>query len=154
MIRLGYRFTKDQELIISWVNNGFLKVFNKIQTLRGQDGEQLGGWIRTIVYRTMIDGVRKEKKYWNNILVDELQMPNVAITQHHYFEYDDIINIIDLIPEKSKAVFNLFALQGYSHEEIGEQLNISAGTSKWHLHSARKKIQALLQQRQIREQYG
>ncbi len=154
MIHLGYRFTKDQDLIISWVNNGFLKVYTKIEQLRGQSGEQLGGWIRTIVYRTMIDGVRKEKKYWNQIVMNGEDYHHGMNHQIHNFEYDELLDIIELLPSKSKQVFHLFALQGYKHEEIGSMLGISEGTSKWHLHQARKEIQEKLEIRKKRELYG
>ena len=49
--------------------------------------------------------------------------------------------MINVLPPATKAVFNLFAIDGYSHKEIGEMLNMSEGTSKWHLSTARKKLQ-------------
>lgn len=154
MIQLGYRFTRNQELIIEWVNNGFLKVFFNIENLGGQDGERLGGWVRTVVYRCIIDGVRKEKKYWNNILVDDSKLNGSVAYQQHSFAYSDLLDLIDTLPTRSKAVFELYALQGYTHEEIGRELDISEGTSKWHLHQARKDIQAIIEKRRKKEYYG
>ena len=56
----------------------------------------------------------------------------------------ELMSIIDSISPVSKVVFNMFAIDGFSHKEIAEHLNISVGTSKWHLSSARKQIQAKL----------
>ena len=56
----------------------------------------------------------------------------------------ELMQIIDTISPISKVVFNMFAIDGYSHKEIAEHLGISVGTSKWHLSSARKQIQSKL----------
>jgi RNA polymerase sigma-70 factor (ECF subfamily) len=58
---------------------------------------------------------------------------------------DELLAIIDTISPVSKVVFNMFAIDGYSHKEIAEKLGISVGTSKWHLSSARRQIRAKLQ---------
>jgi len=67
------------------------------------------------------------------------------------YEQEAIQNSIDALPEMSRAVFNLYAVEGYKHEEIGEMLNISANTSKVHLFKARQKLQAALKNQKMQE---
>jgi len=55
---------------------------------------------------------------------------------------EDLYALIQGLPKMSRAVFNLYAIEGYTHREVGEQLGISEGTSKWHLATARKALQA------------
>ena len=57
---------------------------------------------------------------------------------------EDFLKIIALVPKGSRTVFNLFAIEGYSHKEIGVELSISEGTSKWHLSNARKKLMEII----------
>ena len=59
--------------------------------------------------------------------------------------------MIDRLPDKTKAVFHKYANEGYTHKDNGAEIKISAGTSKWHLSEARKKLQALLKERKIIE---
>ena len=56
----------------------------------------------------------------------------------------NLLLLIQQLAPATKAVFNLFVLEGYTHKQIGEMLNISEGTSKWHLNDARKKLQELI----------
>ena len=57
---------------------------------------------------------------------------------------DHLMSLVNQLAPMGRQVFNLFAIDGYGHKEIAEMLNISEGTSKWHLHEVRKKLQALL----------
>lgn len=59
-------------------------------------------------------------------------------------EAEALERMIQALPEMSRKVFNLYAIEGYSHKEIGEMLNMSDGTSKWHVSSARKALQAMI----------
>jgi RNA polymerase sigma-70 factor (ECF subfamily) len=59
-------------------------------------------------------------------------------------EFQDLIGLLDKIPGRSAEVFRMFAIEGYSHEEISTKMNISTGTSKWHLSNAREKLRTLL----------
>jgi len=59
-------------------------------------------------------------------------------------EFEDLVRLLDRIPDRSAEVFKLFAIEGYSHEEIGEKMSISEGTSKWHLSNARERLRLML----------
>lgn len=125
--------TQDEELCLSVINNGFLKVFKNIESYKHIGS--LDAWIRKIVYNCMIDEIRSNKKH--NMTVE---------LQDHFAESDQIMEqffeadlkkLISELPESTEKVFKLFAIEGYTHEEISGKLNISIGTSKWHVSNAR-----------------
>ena len=100
----------------------------------------------------VIDEFRKNRKVQE--LIDytdfsEKQIPdNIDYNEaDKAFDAEDIEDLIRSLPPVTKKVFNLFAIDGYSHKEIGEMLKISDGTSKWHLNSARKKLQEAINQK-------
>lgn len=147
MFMIGRRFTSDEDKIIEWVNNGFLKVFQKIDTVKNP--KALPGWIKSVVYRSILDGIRSEKKYWQKVVfdLDYKLVSNYSISSE--FDYNILLNQIELLPESSKQVFKLYVLEGFTHKDIAEQIGISEGTSKWHLSNARKKLQEILVQKEI-----
>lgn len=138
MYAIALRYTSSKEDAREVINTAFLKVFNSIQSFQFKGSFE--GWIRTIVKRVSIDHCRKY--VYNNIPTYEVlefdsKVYNEAINN---LEAQDFLKLIVRIPEASRIVFNLFAIEGYSHKEVSKELNISEGTSKWHLSNARKKL--------------
>ena len=147
MFAIGKRYTRDEDKIIEWVNNGFLKVFKKIGTVRNE--EALPGWIKSVVYRTILDGIRSEKRYWEAIVFDldyTMEADNRVVIDH---DYQLIKDQIKTLPDSSRKVFELFVFEGFSHRDIAKQIGISEGTSKWHLNNARSKLQEILLEKKI-----
>ncbi len=148
MMGLLMYHVKDREKALEIANQGFLKVFKKINTI--QDEVALEAWIKTIMMRTRSDYFRKDAKYLKAVILEE---PSHETTYEDntlsemYFK--DIVKLIDRLPPASADVFRLYAIEGFKHNEIAEQLGISAGTSKWHLSAARQKLREL-----IKEYYG
>lgn len=136
MFSVALRYTSSREDAKEVVNSAFLKVFKSIQNFNSTGSFE--GWIRTIVKRVSIDHC---KKYvYNNtptyeILDFDATVYNNAINK---LAVEDFLSLVVKLPKASRTVFNLFAIEGYSHKEIGKELNISEGTSKWHLSNARK----------------
>lgn len=147
MFSIGLRYTSDQDKIIEWVNNGFLKVFQKIHTVRNE--ESLPGWIRSVVYRSILDGIRSEKKYWQAMVFDEEYRMHLPIKQTQSIDFELIKKQIQELPNSTQKVFELFVLEGYSHNEIALEMNISEGTSKWHVSNARKLLKQILNDKNI-----
>jgi len=143
MIRLCYRYLKSDDLAKEALNAGFLKVFRNISSFDYQKGE-LHTWIKTIMVRTCIDLNRKELKFVTDPLGAEIEdvfiLPQVL--QKLYAE--DIVSSIQQLPAATRLVFNLYVVDGYSHKEISEQLNIGESTSRWHLTEAKKQLRELL----------
>ena len=127
------------------LQNGFIKVFTKPHLYDGKGS--LEGWIKRIMVNTAIESYRRSK----DKITDSIQEHHHN-TVHSYFtsdnsSYKDLLQLIKELPLGYKTVFNLYAIEGYSHKEIAEMLGISEGSSKSQLSRAR----ALLQQKLIQE---
>jgi len=144
MLRVCHSYLPDKELAKEAFNTGFLKVFQSIKNFDKEKGE-LGGWMRKIMIFSAIDLCRKELKFTSLTLQDqdkdEFFISPLAL-ERLYFE--DILANIRLLPYATQTVFNLYVLDGFTHKEIADQLNISEGTSRWHLAEAKKKLRELL----------
>ena len=144
MLRICYRYLKTNDLAQEAVNEGFLKVFQNIKTYDAQKGD-LGAWICTIIIRTAIDYNRKEFKFFTEDYNDQDEgdfFLEPVILSKLYAE--DILKTIQQLPDATRVIFNLSVIDGYSHKEISTQLNITEGTSRWHLAEGKKKLRALL----------
>lgn len=142
MYAMVTRYTgQDEDRTISILNDGFLKVFKNIASFQNQGS--LEGWIRKIVYRSLSDYYRKENRYLKFLILEEAEKP---VSEHaiNTLYYDDLMKMVERLPDATKQVFHLYAIEGYTHKEIGELLHISDGTSKWHLSQARKQLKAMI----------
>ena len=141
------RYTNgDRERALEILNDGFLRVFKKIDTFSFKGS--LEGWIRRLVFHAISDYFKQNKAYLDSIVFSEV-LPEAKMPQYtegvlSELYYDDLLKAIDLLPPATCKVFKLYAIEGLNHNEIGEQLNISVGTSKWHLSSAREQLRKLL----------
>jgi RNA polymerase sigma-70 factor (ECF subfamily) len=135
------RYTTDEDRVISILNDGFLRVFEKIDSFRFQGSFE--GWVRRLVFHSISDHFRKESKYLKTI-VFESEDRDIQGTILPELYIEDILKMVESLPTATKQVFKLYALEGFPHKEIGQMLSISEGTSKWHLSEARKKLKAIL----------
>ena len=144
MLRLCNRYLKSDDLAMEALNTGFLKIFQNINSFDQQKGE-LHTWIKTIIVRTCIDLNRKELKFsaekTDFAEADEVFV-SPSVLEKLYAE--DLVKSIRILPAATQVVFNLYVVDGYSHKEIGEQLNIGESTSRGHLTEAKKKLRELL----------
>ena len=136
------KYTKDEDKAMFIMNDGFLKVFQKIGSFRHEGSFE--GWVRRLVYHTLADFYKKEKSYIKFIEIEEAGKQQTPATQSDALEFEDLILLLDRIPFRSAEVFKLYAIEGFSHLEIGEKMEISEGTSKWHLSNAREKLRTIL----------
>lgn len=142
MMTMCMKYTHDEDKALLILNDGFLKVFQKIGTFRSEGSFE--GWIRRLIYHTMADFYKKEKSYIRFIQFEPADDRQAPASQSDAMEFEDLVRLLDHIPGRSAEVFRLFAIEGYSHEEIGEKMNISEGTSKWHLSHARERLRLML----------
>jgi RNA polymerase sigma-70 factor (ECF subfamily) len=141
MMQMCRRYTNDPEIAMTVCNDGFLKVFKKIESFAFKGS--LEGWIRRIVYHSISDYFRKDSKYLQfMVFEDHDDATSPEIVPGLYLE--DLMKLIAKLPTMSEKVFRLYAIEGFNHREIGETLGMSENTSKWHLANARKKLQDLL----------
>lgn len=143
MMQLCLRYANDRSIAMEILNDGFLKVFKKIHTFQFKGS--LEGWIRRIVFNTLSDYYKKHNKKLRFLDLEDRDepIPERALS-NLYFE--DIMALVEQLPDATKRVFVLYAIEGWNHREIAQQLAISQGTSKWHLSAARKKLKALIEQ--------
>ena len=126
------------------LNDGFLKVFTQIDNFKNTGSFE--GWMRRIVINTCLDYLRstalKEEMamHMRAIPAEEstLSVTNLGMDR---VEFKDMVRLIQSLPAMTRTVFNLFVFDGFNHKEISGQLDISEGTSHWHLHQARNQLQ-------------
>jgi len=146
MLILCRRYTQDEDQLLSIINDGFLKVFKKIDSYAYKGSFE--GWVRRLVFTSLSDFFRKENKYLKFMIFETEDIPIASEPDESLF-YQDIIKLVDILPNKSKKVFQMYAIEGFTHKDIAKELSISEGTSKWHLSEARKKLQQLLKEQKI-----
>ncbi|OAV45550.1 RNA polymerase sigma factor [Lewinella sp. 4G2] len=134
------RYTADRSEAMELLNVGMLKVFEKLAQFRGEGS--LEGWIKRVVFNATIDHFRKHKQRPTLEIADWDQADDAAAT--HALYADDLGKLINLLPEPTREVFWLFAVEGYDHAEIAARLAFSVGNSRWHLNKARKILKAQL----------
>ena len=124
------------------VNDGFMKVFVKIDQYNPDSSFK--GWIRRIMINASIDQYRKELKHQqhdNLASVFSTVIQPQAITD---LSYEELIGLVQKLSPAYRAVFNLYVIDGHTHEEIGKMLKISTGTSKSNLLKARENLRRML----------
>lgn len=140
-ICLAYESDRDEAKDI--LQDGFIKIFLSIKTFDNQGS--LKGWIRRIITNTAIDYWRKSAKGNLLLSLDELSPYDHPFdTSNSAVNISDILNMVNKLPSGAKMIFNLYALEGYSHKEIAEKLKISVGTSKSQVNRARQLLQQYL----------
>lgn len=139
MERMVLRYTQDEDQIIDILNNGFLKVFQKIDTFQNKGSFE--GWIRRIVYHSISDYFRKSTKDLKFMIFEENPSIEPSEESSHKLYYQDLLSLVEKLPDKQMQVFHLFSIEGYSHKEISQKLVINENTSRWYLAEARKFLQ-------------
>jgi len=142
MFGMCLRYVHNEDEAIDIVNSGFLKVFRKIDSFQHQGS--FDSWVRRIVFNTLQDYLKRHSKYRENIyhtMPEHVSVKSQALSRLYA---QDLYRLIDSLPPRMRTVFEMFAIEGYSHREISQKLNISEGTSKWMVSDARARIQKLL----------
>lgn len=151
MMAMCLRRTDDREEAMTIVNNGFLRVFKKIHLYSFKGS--LEGWIRRLVWHSLADYFRERQAYVHFLVFEERDAPTSGSPAQQLYA-EDILKMMDDLPPASAEVFRLYAIEGYSHAEIGAQLGISDGTSKWHLATARQKLRQMIDQQELKNYAG
>lgn len=147
MMGVCLRYAQDRDEAAFILNNGFYKVFTHIDRYNEEAGE-LEAWIRRIVINTAIDHYRKWVRQNKTVELKNARDQSDNEVAVGSMEVEAIMKLVQQLPPAYRTVFNLYAVEGLSHKEIGEKLGISEGTSKSNLAKARKKLQAALAKQQ------
>ncbi|MCW3162538.1 RNA polymerase sigma factor [Chryseobacterium oryctis] len=134
------RYLKSEEDIEEVLADAFYKIFTKMNQLQNPDTFEF--WAKKIAVNECLQKLRANKELY--ISLDEHHFESAEINGDNISFEKDILNLLNFLPEGCRAIFNLFAIEGYPHKEIAVMLSISEGTSKSQLNFARKKLQELL----------
>jgi len=144
MMGVCLRYAKDSDEAQDVLQIGFIKVFEKLDTYKREGS--LEGWIRKIIVNTALDIIRKNKKFMNDVEMEKVdyQLQNYNEDAVDVLSVQDLLSVIQKMPTGFKTVFNMYVIEGYSHQEIADELNISVNTSKSQLSRARAHLQKVL----------
>ena len=151
LMSICIRYTKNEETAKEVLNIGFYRILSNLSKYKTE--VPFKAWIRRVMINTLINEYKKEKIHYDNVLyvenyyeTDNYADINEAITK---INADDIYEMIAKLPPASKQVFNLYYIDGFKHKEIAELLNITEGTSKWHLNSAKEKLKEMINKTEL-----
>jgi RNA polymerase sigma-70 factor (ECF subfamily) len=150
MYGICLRFAGNEMEADDILQEGFIKILTKIKDFRNEGS--LEGWIRRTIINTAINYYRKNLRYSKFQDIDDFELP-ITNDESIYdkLSKEELINLIRELPNGYRTVFNLNVLEGYTHKEIGQMLNISDNTSKSQLTRARsilqKKVNALMKKK-------
>lgn len=139
------QYTGNDEEARDVLQEGFVKVFNNLSQYKG-DGS-FEGWMRRIIINTALEKFRRRYALYRVDDIDCIDEPEANPDTEDYagLEAMDLLEIVRELPPKYRMVFNLYAIEGYSHKEISEMMKISEGTSKSNLSRARGILQRKLE---------
>lgn len=152
-LKIVFRYLYRYDKAVDVVNDAFVKVFNKLDTFHHDPSQNIEmiflGWLKTIMIHTAIDRLRKDnflpeigmtnEDVW---VTDNLQSPDQAIL------YKELINEIKSLPPGYRAVFNMYVIDGFTHQQIAAHLRISAGTSKSNLSKAKALLRTYIKKKE------
>ena len=148
MLGVCYRFAKNREDAEDMLQEGFIKVFTQLHQFRGEGS--LEGWIRRIVVHTCINILKKNKKFADS--VDIIHATGIHIKEDMIpaiMQAKQVVECIRILPLGYRTVLNLYALEGFSHREIGALLNIEESTSRSQYTRAKAMLEEILVRRNI-----
>lgn len=151
MMGVCLRYASSYEEAQDVLQDGFIKIFKKLPDFESKGS--LEGWVRRIMVNTALDSYRKNKKHFNDVPVDSVSyMLDKDDFIVESINAEDLLQIIHAIPEGYRIVFNLFAIEGYSHKEIAERLGVTESTSKSQYSRAKKLLRKLLVEKNFIEE--
>jgi RNA polymerase sigma factor (sigma-70 family) len=148
MLAVCYRFGHNREDAEDMLQEGFIKVFSQLHTFQNKGAFE--GWIRRIIVHTCINNLKKNKRfnesvdivYASSIQTREESVPSIV-------QAKQIVECIRMLPIGYRTVLNLYAIEGYSHKEIAEMLDIEESTSRSQYTRAKQMLEDILVRKRI-----
>ncbi len=139
MLTVCRRYARHQMEAEDWLQDAFVKIFDNIGKFKGHGS--LEGWIRRIVINTALKQLGKASFKKEELGIEQLDAPFLEPSALEHLHEEELLNLISNLPEGYRIVFNLHAIEGFSHREIAELLGIEESTSRSQLAKARKLLQ-------------
>ena len=146
MMSVCLRYAKNTEQAEDVLQDGFVKVFMKLSDFKKEGS--LEGWVRRIMVNTALDQIRREVKFKSDLDIEDVGYKienNAFITEQ--LMADDLMKMVKAMPDGYRIVFNMFAIEGYSHAEIAETLGVTENTSKSQYSRARAYLRERLEKK-------
>ncbi|SEW55833.1 RNA polymerase sigma factor [Chitinophaga arvensicola] len=136
---IAMRYATDEHEAADITGQSFVKMFRSIHSYDAGKGN-FHGWLKKIIINESLNLIKQRSRF-SSLEQDTEEVPFVNNSIIEKTDAAAILQLVRQLPRATHAVFVLYAIDGYSHREIASQLNISEGTSKWHLSEARKILQ-------------
>lgn len=143
------RYHKNNEDAHAAYNDAFIKILDNLSKL-DLDSVPFAAWAKRVMTNALIDEYRKNRKYREQIYKCDqettLEFFSEGVTNNAVTDYNEssVLRLLEYLKPDSKRVFILYVIEGYSHKEIGDIMEMSEGTSKWHLSTARKELREMI----------
>lgn len=140
------RYVPTREEALEVLNDGFLKVFTRLDQY--DPAQPFKSWLRRILINTAVDHYRQEVRHYHHEDVEQVEQKVVSESADALGQlaHEDLLALIQQLSPAYRVVFNLYVIDGFSHDEIASQLGISVGASKSNLSRARENLRLLLKQ--------
>lgn len=148
ILGICYRYCKCIDTAEDMLQDSFIKIFREIKNFRNKGSFE--GWIRTIAVHTCLNLLKKNKTFSENIEIEFAKnVYSNSDNVHSLLQTKQVIECIRMLPIGYRTIINLYAIEGYSHKEIGEMLDIKEGTSRSQYTRARAMLQHILLKKKI-----
>ena len=147
MLGLCMRYAGDKEAARDLLHDGFIRLFEKIKTYKGEGS--LEGWIKKVFITTALEHLRKNKHdVMNDYKEYSTTDPELSHSAIEQMSANELMDMIAMLPEGFRTIFNLYVIEGYSHQEIAKLLNIQEVTSRSQYMRARTSLQEMIKKKQ------
>ncbi len=139
---VAYRYCKDESKAEDYVHDAFIIIISKLHTFRAESN--IKTWATRILINVIL-GDKQKAKFFDDIDTLESEFEDNADSTLTIIANNEILSSVMKLPEGKRIIFNLYVVEGYSHEEIAQMLNISEGTSKSQLAKAKQILRSIYQ---------
>ncbi len=141
---ISLSYSKSRDLALEITNDSFMKCFDSFKKM--DEAPSLKPWLRRITVNTAIDYYRKGKRFQNHREADGETPVFDDVSAPDQLAYEDILKLLNQLPEDQHLVFNLYEVEGYNHKEVADRLEITESSSRVYLMRAKSKLRQLIQQ--------
>ena len=143
LLGIPMRYTQNREEANALLNQAFFQIFKGLDDYKATGS--FAGWMSTITFRVTMDHLRMEQRYRERYSLDTVEARPVYNQAESRLQAEDIFRHIQQLPDYLQAVFSLYVIDGYKHDEISAMIGITVSASKWRLAKARELLQVALE---------
>jgi RNA polymerase sigma-70 factor, ECF subfamily len=152
MFKVCLRYNNNEQDAANCYNEAMYTVLSKISQYK-QEGEFMG-WVRRIMVNTCLNAIKRNQKFVYKEVGEQVsESLHVQPEVYSQFKTRQILEMVQALPRQTALVFNLYVMEGYTHDQVGDMLGISPNTSKWHLNNARTLLKEQMNNITVNENY-